>query len=114
MRALMLFGAVTGCAGTDMVGPGTVGSNIPAVGMNDGQFGFAVVASDWTYDQSFAPELGSSALQVGLVVAGYTAGAGALTITDASGASVFSKTWPATSRREVRPSCMAPRRFTFA
>jgi hypothetical protein len=91
MQAVVLAGAVAGCVGTDMFGPTTAASNIPVVGMSDGEFGFAIVASDWTYDQSFAPALTADTLQIGMVVAGYTAGTGTLAITDASGASVFSQ-----------------------
>ena len=75
-----------------MTGPIMSGFNIPAVGMSNGQFGFAVTARDWSYDQSYAPDFaGGGTLQIGLVVAGYTTGTGTLTITDASGAAVFSQ-----------------------
>lgn len=89
--SLALVAVLAGCAGTDMVGPGNAGSNIPAVGMNDGQFGFAVAARDWTSDQDYAPALVGGTLQIGLVIAGYTSGAGELTVTDSSGTSVFSQ-----------------------
>ena len=91
VRSLLLVAALAGCAGTDMVGPGMVSTNIPAVGMSSGQFGFAVAARDWTYDQSYQPDLASGTLQIGLVIAGYTGGVGELSVTDASGASVFSQ-----------------------
>jgi len=91
MQAIVLAGALAGCVGRDMLGPTAPASNIPVVGMSDGEFGFAIAARDWTYDQSFVPELASNALHVGMVVAGYTGGTGTLTITDSTGASVFSR-----------------------
>ena len=90
-RAFILVAALARCVATDMSGPGLSGANIPAVGMSAGQFGFAVTARDWTYDQSYAPELSSGTLQIGLVVAGYGAGTGTLMVTDASGSAVFSQ-----------------------
>ncbi len=78
-RSVLLIAALARCAGTDMAGPGTLGSNIPAVGMENGHFGFAVTARDWTFDQSYAPGFATGTLQIGLVVAGYTGGTGQLT-----------------------------------
>ena len=88
--SLAVLATLASCVATDMTGtrPDT---NIPVVGMSDGQFGFAIAARDWTADQVYSPELTSSSLQVGLVVAVYSGGTGTLAITDAGGASVFSQ-----------------------
>ena len=85
-----LLATLASCVATDMTGTGG-GSNIPVVGMSDGQFGFAIAARDWTSDQSYAADLAGNTLQIGLVVAVYSGGTGAVTITDASGSSVFSQ-----------------------
>ena len=90
-RALPIIALLGGCVAGDMTAPTTAGTNLPAVGMSAGGFGFAVTARDWTYDQSWAPDFSSGTLQVGLVVAGYTHGSGQLSITDATGASVLSQ-----------------------
>lgn len=88
--SLALLAILARCVATDMTGTGA-GSNIPVVGMSDGQFGFAIAAHDWTSDQSYAPDLAGNTLQIGLVVAVYSGGTGVLTITDASGSPVFSQ-----------------------
>ena len=84
--ALVLV-AVAGC--TDSLG---IATNTPAVGMNAGQFGFAVTARDWTFDHTYTPGLTAGTLEIGLVVAGYTGGTGLVTITDADNVVVFNQT----------------------
>lgn len=91
LRSLFLVAALARCVAGDMTGPDVIGTNIPAVGMSGGEFGFAVMARDWTYDQSWVPDLAGGTLQVGLAITGYTRGNGQLSITDATGASVFSQ-----------------------
>jgi hypothetical protein len=89
-RSLFLILALSRCVGGDTVAPDAA-TNIPAVGMSDGGFGFAVTARNWTYDQSYAPDLSGGTLQVGLVIAGYTQGTGQLSVTDAAGMSIYSQ-----------------------
>ena len=78
---------------TDSSAPGTRDEffNMPVAGMDKGGFGFAVTARDWTFDQSYSPDLSAGTLQIGLVIAGYTHGTGLLSVTDATGASIFSQ-----------------------
>ena len=90
-RPALLILALGRCVGADMVAPAAAATNMPAVGMSAGQFGFAVTARDWTYDQSFTPDLSSGTLQAGLVIAGYTKGTGQLLVTDATGTSVLAQ-----------------------
>ena len=89
--SLLLISALSGCVGSDSVSPTDAATNIPAVGMSDGGFGFAVTARNWTYDQSYTPDLSGGTLQVGLVIAGYTQGTGQLSVTDAAGTSIYSQ-----------------------
>lgn len=91
LGAAVLVVAFARCIAADMSGPTASGANVPVVGMSDGQFGFAVTARDWTYDQSYSPNLSGGTLQIGLVVEGYTTGTGTLAVTDATDASVFAQ-----------------------
>lgn len=89
--SLFLIAALSRCADANAPGTRDVLFNMPVAGMDAGGFGFAVTARDWTYDQSYSPDLSGGTLQVGLVIAGYTRGTGLLSVTDASGASIFSQ-----------------------
>lgn len=66
-------------------------TNFPAVALNPGQFGFAITARDWTFDQTYSPALASGTLQVGMGVV-YSDGAGSVTITDADNVVVLNQT----------------------
>jgi hypothetical protein len=90
-RSLFVIAALSRCADANAPGTRDEFFNMPVAGMNAGGFGFVVTARDWTYDQSYAPDLSGGTLQIGLVIAGYTRGTGQLSVTDASGASVFSQ-----------------------
>lgn len=85
---LLVLLALAGCGG-ELVGTTRDASNIPVVGMNPGQFGFAITASDWSADRSFSPDLQAGSLQVGLAVASYRGGTGRIWIVDATDATVF-------------------------
>ena len=90
-RAAFVILVLSRCVGGDVVGTRDEGINTPAVGMSAGGFGFAVTARNWTYDQSYTPDLSGGTLQVGLVIAGYTQGTGQLSVTDAAGTSIYSQ-----------------------
>ena len=79
------------CSPSDYVGPGGYNANIPVVGANPGQFGFAVTARGWTSDQTYTPDLSTGSLQVGLSIVGYGGGTGVIAVTDADDAAVFSR-----------------------
>jgi hypothetical protein len=66
-------------------------TNFPAVALDPGQFGFAITARDWTYDQTYSPALASGTLQVGMGVV-YSDGTGSVTITDADNVVIFDQT----------------------
>lgn len=96
-RSAILFAAVTGCS--EIVELKGVGSeNIPAVGFNPGQFGFAVTARNWSFDNTYAPDnlyspaSGPRPLDVGMAITGYSGGDGLVTITDGVNAVVFNQT----------------------
>lgn len=87
-QAVPLIALVLAACSGDLMNPGT---NTPAVGMNPGQFGFAISARSWTSDQTYEPDFSVNALQIGLAISGYDGGTGQLTITDADGAVAFSQ-----------------------
>lgn len=88
IAALLLLAAMA-CGGGDLTGPLGRSANIPVVGMNPGEFGFAITARDWSASQSYSPDLQVGSLQVGLAVAGYVGGSGSISVIDATGAAVF-------------------------
>ena len=89
--SLLLISGLSQCADANAPGTRDEFVNMPVAGMDKGGFGFAVTARDWTFDQSYSPDLSGGTLQVGLVIAGYTHGTGLLSVTDASGSSIFSQ-----------------------
>ena len=91
-RSAFLFVAVAGCSEIVDFGDFGAGENIPAVGINPGQFGFAVTARHWNFDNTYSPDLDGGTLSVGMAITGYSGGDGIVTITDADNAVAFSQT----------------------
>lgn len=90
LRSVLLLAVLAGCDG-GLFDPFAAGANVPAVGMSPGHFGFAITARRWTSDQSWAPDLSTEPLRVGLAVAGYAGGKGQLTIAGGDGVVVLAR-----------------------
>lgn len=90
-RSAFLFAAVAGCSEiVEFKGLGS-GANTPTVGLNPGQFIFAVTARHWTFDNTYSPNLGAATINVAMAIT-YSDGDGLVTITDADNAVVFNQT----------------------
>ena len=92
IRSAFLFAAVAGCSEIVDFKDVPSGENIPTVGINPGQLGFAVTARHWTFDNTYSPIIDSGTLDVGMAITGYSGGDGLVTITDADNAIVFNQT----------------------
>ena len=88
----LMFATLAGCDEVVEFKFGGSGENTPTVGLDPGQFGFAVTARHWTFDNSYAPVIDRGTLKVGLAINGYSGGDGLVTITDADNTVLFNQT----------------------
>jgi len=86
LRSLLVLAGCAACSDTL-----DFGTNFPAVALNPGQFGFAITASDWTFDQSYPPAIATGSVQVGMGIV-YSDGTGSVTITDGDNVVIFNQT----------------------
>jgi hypothetical protein len=82
--------AVAACS--DTTGPGGQATNVPAVGVTPQSFGFAVQASNFTFEDTYASPTQGDSLVVGLAVLGYQRGSALIEVRDSGGTAIDQRT----------------------
>jgi len=84
--------AIAAC--TDLMTTGVQGGamNIPAVGITSESFGFAVQASNFSFEDTYASPTQGDSLAVGLAVVGYLGGSALIEVRDSGGTAIDQQT----------------------